>query len=158
LKNVIRLIPEKRSRIAERKMQPGNNLEFNFDGGDPIAVNAKQGKCHVFKLSRDQILKLLSVGLTLADCEAMILRDIPNAKTLKICFSEKEVLDWIQKRYPKLLSIDEVFEWWQSHAKPEYMRPSMSGLYVHYRELRARGKPLRMYKEMCADNKPHIVY
>ncbi|WP_461249077.1 hypothetical protein, partial [Treponema sp. R6D11] len=77
---------------------------------------------------------------------------------LKICFSDDELLEWVNKKYPKKLSIDELYNWWVSNAKPKYMKPQKSGLYVEYMKRRAKGKPLIMYKEMTKDNKQRKVY
>jgi len=110
-----------------------------------------------FKLTPEQRFKLLMLGYTKKDIEDLVKAGIPGAKTLKICFSETEVLEWMAKRYPPELSIDELFTWWYSHAKPEYMGVH-GGLYVEYKKRRAKRKPLIMYKEMAADDKPHKVY
>jgi len=133
-----------------------NNLEFNFDGGDPT-VETPKSKLHTFKLTSEQKLTLLQSGYTQKDCEEMVLKDIPNAVTLKICFSEKEVLEWMEKRYPRKLSVDEVFTWWKQNAKRKY-QGVQNGLYVEYLKRRAKRKPLIMYKEMAVDNKPHKIY
>jgi len=111
-----------------------------------------------FKLTPEQRLKLYATGYSLKEIEAMVKADIPNAQTLKICFSDAEALEWFRKRYPPELSIDELYQWWVSFAKTEYEKPSMSGLYVEYKRRRAMFKPLVMYKEMAKDNKPHKVY
>ena len=110
-----------------------------------------------FKLTPEQRFKLLMLGYTQKEIEEMVMADIPGAETLKICFSENEVLEWIGKKYPPELSVDELFAWWKSYAKPEYMGVH-NGLYVEYKKRRAKRKPLVMYEEMAADNKPHKVY
>jgi len=132
------------------------NLEFNFDGGEPI-VETPKSRLHTFKLTPEQKLTLLQFGYTQKDCEEMVLKDIPNAVTLKICFSEQEVLEWVEKRYPRKLSVDEVFTWWKENAKPKYQGVH-GGLYEYYEKRRAKRKPLIMYKEMAADDKPHKIY
>ena len=132
------------------------NLEFDFEGVPPIVEKVPRN-IRTFKLTTEQRYKLFELGYSQKDIEEMVLKDIPNAKTLKICFSEDEVLEWLEKRYPKELSVDELFAWWKSYAKPEYMGVH-GGLYVEYKRRRAKRKPLVMYKEMAADNKPHKVY
>ena len=114
-------------------------------------------KVKTFKLTPEQKFKLLMSGYTQKEIEEMVMADIPGAKTLKICFSEDEVLEWLNKKYPPELSIDELFSWWWSYAKPEYMGVH-DGLYVEYKKRRAKRRPLIMYAEMAADNKPHKVY
>jgi len=115
-----------------------------------------------FKLMPEQKLKLLGSGYTLKEIESMVKADMRTLglklQTLKICFSEKEVSEWMQRRHPKKLSIDELYDWWVENAKEKYSKVSMSGLYCEYERLRAMGKPLRMYKEMAMDDKPHKVY
>jgi len=114
---------------------------------------------YTFKLTHEQRLKLIGSGYTLKEIQDAVKRDIPGAITLKICFSDEETLEWMKKRYPKKLSIDEVFEWWTLHAKTEFTRGvSMSGLYKAYEDRRELRKPLIMYKEMAVDNKPHRIY
>jgi predicted DNA-binding transcriptional regulator AlpA len=111
-----------------------------------------------FKLTVAQKLKLLELGYSKKEIELMVKADIPKAKTLKICFSETEVSEWLNKRHPPILSVDELFNWWVLNAKSEYTHISKSGLYKAYEDHRAMGKPLVLYKEMSADNKPHKVY
>jgi len=134
-----------------------NNLEFDFGYAPPIIPRKKNTGMKTFKLTPEQKLKLLELGYTQKDCEAMVLADIPNAKTLKICFSETEVLEWLNKKYPRCLTVDEVFSWWWSYCKPEYKNVH-GGLYAEYLKRHAKRKPLVMYKEMAVDNKPHKVY
>jgi hypothetical protein len=113
---------------------------------------------HTFKLTAEQRLKIIQHGYSLKEIEAAVKADIPGAQTLKICFLEAEALEWMQKRHPPKLSIEELYNWWVFYAKREYSNPAKSGLYKAYEERRETGKPLVMYKEMAADNKPHKVY
>ena len=111
-----------------------------------------------FRLTPEQRLKLLQLGYTRKDIEEIVKADIPGAETLKICFSETEVLEWLGKRYPPKLSVGELFDWWVSNAKTEYKEVSASGLYKAYEDRREIRKPLVMYAEMSKDNKPHKVF
>jgi len=111
-----------------------------------------------FKLTPEQRFKLLMHGYTQKEIEDLVMADIPGAKTLKICFSEDEAMEWLKKKYPPELSLDELLDWWYSKAKTEFMNVSPSGLYVEYKKRRAKRKPLIMYKEMAVDEKPHRVY
>ncbi|WP_461248476.1 hypothetical protein, partial [Treponema sp. R6D11] len=70
------------------------NLEFDF-GLPPI--EEKSG-IRTFKLTPEQKLKLLGHGYTQKEVEDMVKADIPNAKTLKICFSDDELLEWVNKK------------------------------------------------------------
>jgi len=113
---------------------------------------------YTYKLTPEQYIKLRSQGYSLKEIEAQVKKDISGAKTLKICFSETEAAEWLQKKHPRKLTINEVYDWWVENAKMEYTNPSMSGLYQEYERLRAMGKPLIMYKEMAKDNKTHKIY
>jgi len=112
----------------------------------------------IFKLTAAQRFRLLEHGYAQKDIEAMVQADIPKAKTIKICFSETEILEWMRKKHQPELSIDELLDWWRFNAKTEFMNVSPTGLYVEYKKRRAKRKPLVMYKEMAVDNKPHKVY
>jgi hypothetical protein len=122
-----------------------------------------------YKLKAGQKLKLIASGYSLKEIEAHIKTDIPKGKTLKICFSDEEILDWIKNRYPIKKSITELLEWWKTYAKSDkeinrylgnikHKKLRASGLYKLYEECREQGKPLVLYKEMAVDNKPHKVY
>jgi len=112
---------------------------------------------YTFKLTKEQKLKLISCGFTLKEIEEQVKKDIPGVINLKICFSDEELLEWLKKRYPPKKTVDEVFEWWWSYAKTEYMGVH-GGLYYEYERRRALRKPLIMPKEFAVDNKPHKIY
>ena len=110
-----------------------------------------------FKLTPEQRFKLLMHGYTQKEIEELVMADIPGAQTLKICFSDDEVLEWVSKKHPRCLTLDEVFNWWKQYAKPEYQGVH-GGLYFEYMKRHAKRKPLIMYKEMAVDDQPHKVY
>jgi len=121
---------------------------------------------HTFKLTNKQRLKLLQSGLSLKKIEDIILETIPDAKTLKICFSDQETLEWLKDRYPpknagfppNTAGIQGLFDWWASHAKAMFRKPSMTGLYYAYDECRKAGKPFVMPARMAKDDRAHKIY
>jgi len=117
---------------------------------------------YTFKISHEQKLKLINAGYTLKELQEQVTADMKKAglkvQSLKICFSEQEVIEWIDEKYPAKLSIEQLYNLWAESAKNEYKKPSMSGLYKHYEKLRAMGRPLVMYHDMAADNKQHKFF
>lgn len=127
------------------------------------AVNLvlKKKNMKIYKKTKQQRYDLLLLGYTPEKIAEKVKASIPpgyKAKTLKICFSEDEALEWAGKKYPPEMSAEELHNLWYFNAKPEYKNPSMSGLYVEYKKRRAKRKPLIMYAEMSEDNKPHKFY
>jgi len=141
------------------------NLEFDF--GQMFASTRKKKKLHIFKLTKKQEFKLLLAGLSVEKLERIVLESIPGAINLKICFSDDEAIKWVNNRYynkykksypPSDSGIQGLFDWWQSYAKEQFMRPAMSGLYYTYDMCRRQGKPFVMPKGMAKDNRAHKVY
>ena len=114
----------------------------------------------IHNLSKKLRRKLIGFGLTPEIVAEKIKTNFPQGYTplnVKICFSEEELFDWLNKKYARCKTVDEVYAWWWSFCKPEYKNVH-GGLYIEYMKRHAKRKPLIMYKEMAVDNKQHKIY
>jgi hypothetical protein len=120
----------------------------------------QEGKMKIYNLNRKLRRKLIKFSLTPEIAAERIKNSFPagyTPKTVKICFSEEEVLEWLNKKYARCKTVDEVFAWWWSYCKPEYKNVH-GGLWYEYLKRHKQRRPLIMYKEMAVDEKQHKIY